>query len=481
LGEIAATHWFAVEVLHPFGLTRYHLMFIIDLPSRRVCIGGITFDPCGRWMKNVMRRMTDCFDGFLVGKRYLIHDRDPLRSPSFDATAVQSVLCRDARRHARGRLSTCRAARTGGLSTLGGRTEVPRPGPGMLPPISANSMCQPLGVHVPSTQAVLLNGINGDPLLQVRLRHRRRILLFDVGDAGRLSARIAHQVTDVFISHTHFHHIAGFLCLLRSRTGITEPCRLHRPAWLADHIEGFLVAIHWDRIGDRAPRFHVAELHGPLLNRYKLQAGRLGRRVFEPLPVAAAVLPEEPAFRVRTALLDHPIPSVTFALEESQHLNIRKEGLRNSRLAPRPWLNEIRTALHRHDPDTLFLLANGTRRTAGELASELVVARPGEKMVYATDLDATPAKREALIPLASGAHTLFCEASFATADAEQARSTKHLTARACAQTSAAAGVQQLCPFHFSRRYEQAPKPLCAELGAAFPNLLPPRALARGSV
>lgn len=78
LGEIAATDLFTVEVLHPFGLTRYHVMFVIDIATRRVRIGGITTDPNGEWMKNVMRQLTDMWDGFLLGKRYLIHDRDPL-------------------------------------------------------------------------------------------------------------------------------------------------------------------------------------------------------------------------------------------------------------------------------------------------------------------------------------------------------------------------------------------------------------------
>jgi ribonuclease BN (tRNA processing enzyme) len=81
-----------------------------------------------------------------------------------------------------------------------------------------------------------------------------------------------------------------------------------------------------------------------------------------------------------------------------------------------------------------------------------------------------------LVALAAGAHTLFCEATFAAADEEQARSTKHLTARACAEVAAAAGVKQLCPFHFSRRYEHTPEVLCEELGAVFPHLLLPRTL-----
>ena len=29
-------------------------------------------------MKQVARNLTDMWDGFLLGKRYLIHDRDPL-------------------------------------------------------------------------------------------------------------------------------------------------------------------------------------------------------------------------------------------------------------------------------------------------------------------------------------------------------------------------------------------------------------------
>ncbi|MAG55621.1 MAG: hypothetical protein CMJ83_04950, partial [Planctomycetes bacterium] len=32
------------------------------------------------WMRNMARHLTDGFDGFLLGKRYLILDRDPLFS-----------------------------------------------------------------------------------------------------------------------------------------------------------------------------------------------------------------------------------------------------------------------------------------------------------------------------------------------------------------------------------------------------------------
>ena len=45
-------------------------------------------------MSQVARSLTDCFDGFLNGKRYLIHDRDPLYTAQFTRTlAAAGVRC----------------------------------------------------------------------------------------------------------------------------------------------------------------------------------------------------------------------------------------------------------------------------------------------------------------------------------------------------------------------------------------------------
>ena len=51
--------------MNPFGLVRYHVLFVIDIATRCVCIGGITSDPNGEWMKQVARNLTDMWDGFL--------------------------------------------------------------------------------------------------------------------------------------------------------------------------------------------------------------------------------------------------------------------------------------------------------------------------------------------------------------------------------------------------------------------------------
>src|SRR5262249_44043044 len=82
-GAIAATDFFSIEVLTLSGLVRYMVLFVIDLESRRVHIAGVVRQPHGAWMNQVARNLTDAIDGFLRGKRYLIHDRDPLFTHHF--------------------------------------------------------------------------------------------------------------------------------------------------------------------------------------------------------------------------------------------------------------------------------------------------------------------------------------------------------------------------------------------------------------
>ena len=80
---IAAADFFTVEVWTSVGLVRYLVFFVIDLSSRRVEIAGIAPVPNGLWMRQVARRLIDDLSGFLRGKRFLIHDRDPLYNTRF--------------------------------------------------------------------------------------------------------------------------------------------------------------------------------------------------------------------------------------------------------------------------------------------------------------------------------------------------------------------------------------------------------------
>jgi hypothetical protein len=72
LSEIAATDFFSIEVLTLAGLVRYHVLFVIDLATRRVQIAGIVRQPGRDWIKQVARNLSDSVEGFLEGKRDLI-------------------------------------------------------------------------------------------------------------------------------------------------------------------------------------------------------------------------------------------------------------------------------------------------------------------------------------------------------------------------------------------------------------------------
>jgi hypothetical protein len=92
---IVAADFFTVEVRTRQGLRRFVVLFFIELSTRRVEIAGIAATVNGLWMDQIGRNLTDSMDGILKGKRYLIHDRDPLFTGEFLETiasvGVESV------------------------------------------------------------------------------------------------------------------------------------------------------------------------------------------------------------------------------------------------------------------------------------------------------------------------------------------------------------------------------------------------------
>lgn len=336
--------------------------------------------------------------------------------------------------------------------------------------------------RVGPVDVTLMNGVFGDPLLHLRLRHRRRSLLFDLGEGGRPPARLAHQVSDVFISHAHFDHIGGFPWLLRSRIGDFPACRLYGPPGLAKHVAGFLQGILWDRVAEFAPCFEVTEIFAGYIQRYCLQAGIDEAESLGRVPLTDGILLDEQEFKVRAAVLDHyQIPVVAYAYEPAKQINIRKDRLLARGLEPGHWLTELKQQLLMENNDVMIPLPNGNQATAGELLDELVLVTPGRNLVFATDLGDTPVNRERLIALANNAHTFFCEAPFLEKDNERARRTGHLTTRACGEIATAARVGRLVPFHFSRRYSGNPQLLYEEIQNACDRVVMPPSMKLFSV
>jgi transposase InsO family protein len=80
---IVAADFFTVEVWTRRGLQRFIVLFFMELSTRKVEIAGIAASANKLWMSQIGRNLTDAVEGILRGKRYLIHDRDPLFTTEF--------------------------------------------------------------------------------------------------------------------------------------------------------------------------------------------------------------------------------------------------------------------------------------------------------------------------------------------------------------------------------------------------------------
>jgi ribonuclease BN (tRNA processing enzyme) len=319
-------------------------------------------------------------------------------------------------------------------------------------PLRTAAGWQPLCVGAGPINAKLVNGVFGDPLLEVKFKSQRERLLFDLGDAAALSRRVLHTVTDVFLTHAHFDHICGFLHFLRARmTGEYPPCRIYGPAGTAYHIENLIDGIRWDRIEDAGPEFHVADIDGELVEWSLLKVGHASARL-EPQSLIDGVISRQPEFQVRCVELDHGIPVLAYALDYSPEIHIDRDRLEALGYAPGDWITELKRRIREDDLRAEIELPHGDRETAAALRDELVVTQPGKRLVYATDFADTEPNRERLQALASQADLFICEATFCSEDAAQAHDTRHLTATACAEIALGARVDRLVPFHFSKRY-----------------------------
>jgi ribonuclease Z len=189
--------------------------------------------------------------------------------------------------------------------------------------------------------------------------------------------------------------------------------------------------------------------------------------------LADGIVHREPMFRVATAVLDHGIPVLGFALEEAAHVNVWKNRLAERQLPVGPWLGALKRAVVEGRPDDFAIAVAAAR--GGEAPHEmplgalrdLVTVTPGQKVAYVTDVADTADNRARISALARDADLLFIEAAFAKEDAAFAQARAHLTTAAAGEIARAAGAKRVEPFHFSTRYEGEDDRMMAEVQAAF--------------
>ncbi len=89
---LGAIDFTTIEVWTKGGLVTFYLLFVMEVATRRVHFAGCTVNPNEDWMKQIARNLTDPFDGFLLGTRYLLMDRDSKLCEAFRNILKQSYV-----------------------------------------------------------------------------------------------------------------------------------------------------------------------------------------------------------------------------------------------------------------------------------------------------------------------------------------------------------------------------------------------------
>ena len=237
-----------------------------------------------------------------------------------------------------------------------------------------------------SFRTFLVNDLFGDPALYAGLPWERRALLFDLGDISRLSAGYLLKISDVFVSHAHLDHFVGFDHLLRVLLGRSKALRpmdrrvssimwtgnfvgMSGTSWMDTACPSRCTRSARTRSGVRASCVRTDSAERSVGNRVAVDG----------------LLLSEPEFRVRCVQLDHRIPCLGFALEETVQLNVDTVRLEALGLPVGPWLMELKRAVRAGQPDDFPIRvawSRGGRReercvALGTLRREVMRESPG--------------------------------------------------------------------------------------------------------
>ena len=321
----------------------------------------------------------------------------------------------------------------------------------------------------------LINGPFEDPGLYIPFLFENRAVIFDLGDALPLTARELLKISHAFITHTHVDHFIGFDRVLRISLGREKKLHLYGPRGFFKNVEGKLAAYSWNLVANYPYRLrlNLTEVHAD----YLLTREYLCQNEFIPTSAAIRtpyqdVICEETAFKVSTAIFDHGIPCLGFAIKEHFHINVNKDRLAMLGLATGPWLTDFKQALYEgRDSESEFEVGAGggqTRRfRLAELAEQIALITPGQKIAYVADAGFSPKNQEKIISLAKDADHLYIEAAFLELHKDIAAEKYHLTARQAGMLAAKANAKQFTIFHFSPRYTDQEHLLLEEAREAY--------------
>jgi ribonuclease Z len=318
----------------------------------------------------------------------------------------------------------------------------------------------------------LVNGLQGDPAVFVLLKRMGEALLFDLGMIENLGHRDILRVRNVFVSHAHMDHFAGFDRLLRVNVPHRRQLQIFGPENFIERVRAKLNSYTWNLIDPDQIRFQAYEIHpdGKVWTALLTNTDH-----FSAVPALTALKPEllttlHDGSQVSATLLDHKgIDSVAYRLAAPPTLKISIDRLKALGLKAGPWLGELQYRV-RTGHIQGEVTVDGRSFLVEDLSRELIAQQMGRSLVYLTDLSFSERNLEALKRGFGHASDGISESSFADSDRGRAIDKAHLTSRQSALIARSLGIQHFHIFHISGIYGQGPQHVAEEARAFFHHL-----------
>lgn len=297
-------------------------------------------------------------------------------------------------------------------------------------------------------------------------------LLFDCGGGCLSGTKFADVLAldQVFFSHLHMDHIAGFDDFFRATFDRTsKPNQIWGPSGTAAILQHRFQAYLWNLSDEMYGTWRVCDIHPDEVNttRYEL------REAFaipheEPSRIRERVIWEGVSVTVEAVTMDHRTPSLAYILREKPRLNVDMTRLAELGLRPGPWLKSLKEADSSAGTETVEI--GGQVYEAKYLRAKLMVETPGDAIAYLTDFLLDEAAMERLIPALQGCRSIVCESQYRHSDLELALKNFHMTSVLAATLARRAEVDELVLFHISERYVRTEwLEMLAEARQIFPN------------
>ena len=321
----------------------------------------------------------------------------------------------------------------------------------------------------------LINNPLGDPGMLVEFLCERRALQFDLGDLSATSNSDLLKISHVFISHTHIDHFIGFDHLLRIIFGRGKTVHFFGPENFIANIEGKLAGFTWNLVDryNESVQIEVTEVLSDRLLKARFNATDRFRKSNErEEPFLNGILVDEGKFTVYTAILEHRIPCLGFAVKEKNHLNLRKDQLKEMDYPLGSWLKTLKKCIAEGKPDGYQLQVPAGKnkkqeKTIGQLKEELVTISPGQKISYIVDTVYNESNKRNIVDLVKESDIFFCESPFLAEEETRGLERYHLTSRQAGLLAREANVKKLKVFHFSGRHAHRTEQLIQEAQEAF--------------